>query len=96
MSCSFEQLDRWEGWIVEMPLVDDLRLAISRQQDAEPVKGGHIALELDPVLEEHRHRNLMVLKMPEKHILNGLDPLYGHAEAPSFILVTAAILGASL
>ena len=77
-------------------LVDDLRLAISRQQDAEPVKGGHIALELDPVLEEHGHRNPMVLKVPEKHVLNSLDSLYCHLELPFLILVIAETAGASL
>ncbi len=84
-------MDRGDGL-----LVDDLRLAISRQQDAEPVKGGHIALELDPVLEEHGHRNPMVLKVPEKHVLDSLDPLYCHGEFPFLVLVTTAIMETSL
>jgi len=94
---SVEQLDRRE-WVDRGDglLVDDLRLAISRQQNAETVEGSHIALEFDPVLEKHSHRDLMDLKVPEKHLLDSLDPLYGHSELPSLFIVTAATTGTLL
>ena len=76
-------------------LVDDLRLAVAREENAEAVEGGHVALELDPVLEKHRHGNLMVLKVTEKHLLNRLGPLYCHVGFPSPFLFTAETLGMS-
>src|SRR5688572_5130892 len=94
LPCSVEQLDwreRVDGG--DGLLVDDLRLTISREQNAEAIEGGHVALELASVLEEHGHRNLMVLKVPEKHLLDSLDPLYSHLESPSLLLITAETLG---
>jgi len=65
--CSVEQLDWREGLDSGNGLlVDDLRLAISREQNAEAVEGGHVALELDAVCKNHRHSDLVVLKMPEE------------------------------
>jgi len=63
-------------------LIDKLRLPISREQNAEGVEGGHIALELDAVHKKHRHRHDMILKVPEEHILDSLDALYWHLEFP--------------
>jgi hypothetical protein len=74
-------------------LIDDLRLAFSREQNAKVVERGYVALELDAVLEKHRHRNLMVLKMPEKHLLDRLDSLYRHVESLSLFLIIAEALG---
>jgi hypothetical protein len=95
--CCVEQLDRRE-WLDNGDglLVDELRLAIPREQNAEAVEGGHVALELNPALEKHRHRNLAILKVPEEHLLDRLDPLYCHGEFPFLIPVTAATTGALL
>jgi hypothetical protein len=38
----------------------------------------------------------MVLKVPEKHVLDSLDPLYCHGEFPFLVLVTTAIMETSL
>jgi hypothetical protein len=38
----------------------------------------------------------MVLKMPEKHVLDSLDPLYCHGGFPFLVLVTTAIMETSL
>ena len=75
-------------------LIDELRLPIPREQNAEAVEHSHVALELDPAFEKHRHGNLMDLKVPEKHLLNRLGPLYCHVEFPSLFLITAGTLGA--
>ncbi len=64
-------------------LIDELRLPIPREQNAEAVEHSHVALELDPAFEKHRYGNLMVLKVPEKHLLNRVGPLYCHVEFPS-------------
>jgi hypothetical protein len=91
---SFDQLNRWER--VDSGdglLVDDLRLTISREENAEAVEGGHVALELDPVLEETSSRNLMVLKVPEKHLLNRLVSALLHVEVPSLVPFHCGNLG---
>ncbi len=77
-------------------LVDDLRLVISCEQNTEVVEGRHVALQLDAVHKKHGHRNSMILKVPEEHILDRLNPLYWHAEFSSLILVTAVTVSASL
>jgi hypothetical protein len=95
--CSVEQLD-WRKWIDRRNgvLVNELGLSTARKQNAKAVEEDYRALELDPVFEEHGHRNLTVLKVPEEHILNRLDPLYCHVEFLSLILVIAETAGASL
>jgi hypothetical protein len=37
----------------------------------------------------------MILKVPEEHLLDRLDPLYCHGKFLSFNLVTTAIMGTS-
>jgi hypothetical protein len=95
--CSVEQLNRRE-WLDrgDGVLIDELRLPISRKQNAEAVEHGHVALELDAVHKKHCHRNPMILKVPEEHLLDRLDPLYCHGEFPFLALATAATAGALL
>ena len=97
LPCSLEQLDRRQ-WLDRGDglLVNELRLPISREQNAEAVERSHVALELDPTFEKHYHRDLMILKVSEEHLLNSLGPLYCHAEIPSMNLVTSETLHASL
>jgi hypothetical protein len=93
--CPVEQLDRRE-WLYrgDSVLIDELRLPIPGEQNAEVVERGHVALELDAVCKKHYYRNLAVLKVPEEHLLDRLDPLYCHGKFPFLFLITAETLGA--
>src|SRR5688572_12970111 len=68
-----EQLDRRAGHDRrDGVLVDQLRLRIAPKQQAEVVEPGNNALELVPVHEEDRDRDLLLANMIEEGVLQVL------------------------
>src|SRR4029079_7068742 len=50
-------------------LVDELRMSVAAEQDAEIVEPGHDALQLHPIHEKDRQRSLVLANMIEKSVL---------------------------
>src|SRR5207249_2585275 len=59
-------------------LVDELRVAVAAEQDAEIVEPGHDPLKLDPVHQENRKGDLVLADMVEESVLEVLRTLARH------------------
>src|SRR5690242_13187135 len=64
-------------------LVDELRMGVAAQQDAEIIEPGDDALELDTVDEEDRDGGLVLADVVQKNILNILSFFGRHGGSPS-------------
>ena len=59
-------------------LIDELGVTIAGDRHPKFVKVGDIALEPDPVHKEHRHRNALVLNVPQEGVLEAAGGLLSH------------------
>ena len=59
-------------------LVDELRMAVPAQQDAEIVEPSHDALQLDAVDEKDREGNFVLPDVVEKRVLKILRAIARH------------------
>src|SRR6056297_1028469 len=71
-------------------LVNQLRLTVAPQQNAEIVEPGNHTLQLDPVDQEYRDRDLGLAHLIEKRVLQIL-PIRSHSISCLFFLRTPRI-----
>ena len=67
-------------------LVNELCVPISGEHHAELVEMGDVALKLDTIHQEHRHRNALVLNVAQEHLLEALRTIWGHVVSLPFAL----------